>query len=336
MIKKDNSIEKTVSNKIYYMYFILSFMILGLHSAYMELFENCKIPTVINDYFRIFWNMAVPTFFFVSALLFYRNCQNKKYFDVIKNKFKTLIIPYLLWNIICGPLKEFKDYLSQGFFNHYSIFEVIENILLSKWDPVLWFIRVLFIYFLLYPIIFKIVKNQKICIGFITVNLFINIYLGPETGYSSVRYWLPIYMLGAYLSYWYSEFMFLTKKYSKTSIILAFACQSFLIFMANYSILNLYLCRMISPLLFWVIFDAFKINVEPKWILKQSFYFYCSQMIFSVFAQKIYIAILGRGCISAVFANIGIPLILFILLSVSAKILYRYFNPVWKILTGNR
>ena len=57
--------NKKVSNKIVYLNFILAFLILNLHSAYMELFDANNTVLVINQFVRIVCNMAVPTFFFV-------------------------------------------------------------------------------------------------------------------------------------------------------------------------------------------------------------------------------------------------------------------------------
>lgn len=77
--------NKKVSNKIVYLNFILAFLILNLHSAYMELFDTNNTVLVINQFVRIVCNMAVPTFFFVSAMLFYRSCKRKRYKEVKSN-----------------------------------------------------------------------------------------------------------------------------------------------------------------------------------------------------------------------------------------------------------
>lgn len=106
--------NKKVSNKIVYLNFILAFLILNLHSAYMELFDTNNTVLVINQFVRIVCNMAVPTFFFVSAMLFYRSCKRKRYKEVIIAKTRSLLIPYLCWNIICFPLKEMKNVFGGG------------------------------------------------------------------------------------------------------------------------------------------------------------------------------------------------------------------------------
>ena len=46
-------------------------------------------------------HIAVPTFFFISGLLFFLNIQTwswSKYLTKIKSRFNTIVIPYMLWN----------------------------------------------------------------------------------------------------------------------------------------------------------------------------------------------------------------------------------------------
>lgn len=108
--------NKRVSEKIVYLNFFLSFLILNLHSAYMELFHTNDIVLQINQIVHVICNMAVPTFFFISAMLFYRSCEGKRYKNVVIAKVRSLLIPYLCWNVICFPLKEIKNILNGGNF----------------------------------------------------------------------------------------------------------------------------------------------------------------------------------------------------------------------------
>ena len=135
--------NQKVSNKISYLYFGMAFLILNLHSVYMSLFQSKEITNAINQIIRIICNMSVPTFFFVSSLLFYRSCEKKCYKEVILEKVKTLLVPYVCWNIICFPLKELKNILSGEGISVTHIGEIIYKIFMSQYDPVLWFIRVL-------------------------------------------------------------------------------------------------------------------------------------------------------------------------------------------------
>lgn len=315
----------------------MAILILNLHSAYMYLFEASDLAVAINQVAKIICNMSVPTFFFISALLFYRNCENKKYITVISGKIKTLVVPYICWNIICFPLKEIKNMITDGSVSISNAWELIYNILMSEYDPVLWFVRILFIYFIVYPIILAIVKKPAVCFSAILLIFLLNIYIGPTVGYSSLRYWLPIYLLGAYLGYWKKSEIF--EKAPKpnylhigVSIILLLCVVTF----AYLSDLGMYICRMISPLFYWVIGDVFLVDKTPFWGEKQSFFIYCTQMIFSIVAQKIWIFIFGNQSISAIFSNVGIPMILLFIIELVAYVFYKTAPKLYALLTGGR
>lgn len=331
--------NQRISYKITHLYFIMAILILNLHSAYMYLFDASDLAVIINQVAKIICNMSVPTFFFISALLFYRNCENKQYKTVVLGKLKTLIIPYICWNVICFPLKEIKNVLTTGAVTTSSVWEALCNILMSEYDPVLWFIRILFIYFLAYPILLAVIKKPVACFLSIFLIFSVNIYIGPTTGYSSIRYWLPIYMFGAYLGYWKNDKIF--KKNSKininiTHISVAIFILLGLIAFAYVSDYGMYICRMISPLCYWKIGDVFLTNKSPHWIEKQSFFIYCTQMIFSVFAQKIWILIFGNQSLSAIFSNIGIPIILLFIIGIVAYLFHKIAPRFYGFLTGGR
>ncbi len=281
--------------------------------------------------------MSVPTFFFVSALLFYRNSDNKLYLEVVKGKLRTLIIPYLCWNIICFPLKELKNVMASGSISSLSITDVLYKIVMSQYDPVLWFIRILFIYFLFYPVILWVVKKKKLLLFVIVGAFMLNVYIGPVTGYSTARYWLPIYLLGAYLGYWKKEEIFRMHTICNwKGIAVALVGAIILWTAAFYNDYGMYVCRMFSPICYWIIADMFLIDENPRWFMKQSFYYYSSQMIFSIVAQKVYIAIAGKGVYSAILSNVFIPALLMIVLCITAYIFNRLLPRTYNFLTGGR
>lgn len=133
--------NKKVSNKIVYLNFILAFLILNLHSAYMELFDTNNTVLVINQFVRIVCNMAVPTFFFVSAMLFYRSCKRKRYKEVIIAKTRSLLIPYSgrIAAIVCWHLLRFWTRIKTS--SGWQIFS--RNALFASRNPSpLWILRV--------------------------------------------------------------------------------------------------------------------------------------------------------------------------------------------------
>lgn len=83
------------SNKVKYIYFIMSVLVILIHSINNE--------TKFQRFFSEFGigQFAVPTFFLISGFLFFRPIRG---ITDVRNKLKkrvhTLLIPYLLWNLI--------------------------------------------------------------------------------------------------------------------------------------------------------------------------------------------------------------------------------------------
>lgn len=325
-----------VSNKISYLYFILSLMIMILHIYDLNDFGTSNhIYIAIDKYIRIICNMAVGTFFFISAILFYRNINEKKYKDVLKKKTISLLIPYLLWNVIYMPFKIIKAiYIEKDVLN-LNFLDIIYNILMSKWNPVLWFIRVLFVLILIYPIIKFLIKRKFFCPIIICLIYIIANIIGPTKNYSETYYWLPTYMLGAYLVYWKKQFVFKKEFYKKYLYILVFILFVVLIISSYYSEYVLYLARMISPIIIWILGDIFLVEKKPYWWMKQTFYYFCVHLAFAEIIRKLYILIVGVSPVTIIFSFIILPIILYFVVILSAYML-RLIKPVWYILNGGR
>lgn len=67
---------------------------------------------------NIIGRFSVPMFFLISGFLFFRSrtLTNKQYVTKLHNRLYTLLIPYLLWNLIAFPYFVIKHY------PHYTLF----------------------------------------------------------------------------------------------------------------------------------------------------------------------------------------------------------------------
>ena len=150
----------------------------------------------------------MPAFFLFSSVFFFS--KERKYKDVVTNKFKTLIVPYLVWNtfwvIVWILLQELPvtaafssgfnarvlDLDALGLLNLYGIGA------LYPLDYPLWFMRDLFFMFLIYPALKLIVsKAPKIALVLGAVILFLpNIY--PNMFLNTAAGW---FLIGGALVY---------------------------------------------------------------------------------------------------------------------------------------
>lgn len=158
---------------------ILSFPIKGLFSE----FSVIQYPILLFS--KIIFDPAVPLFFLISGILFFWNVKiydKSTYRSKIKKRIKSLLLPYLVWNIIYDIPQ-----LSKGFFDciryggGYDGLITIFKSLVNLWfwtnqidrlpnfemttpiDPPLWFVRDLFVCMLSTMLIYHALNKKKTC-----------------------------------------------------------------------------------------------------------------------------------------------------------------------------
>lgn len=155
--------------------------------------------------------LAVPCFFFISGYLFFNKLQEWDW-DIWKAKIKrrgrTLLVPYLLWNVIAllafwgyGCLNGEQASLLEKF-HEYGGFRIFWNMrggipigmMNGPLDGPLWFIRDLMYYSLATPAVFLFLKWTK---GYGVLGLFM-LYLAIR---GSVPEGFVFFVTGAYLQY---------------------------------------------------------------------------------------------------------------------------------------
>ncbi len=186
--------NKVVSESIKFARFPLAFLIIVKHYYNDKATEVGEavyhwLGNFSSDFFPAF---VVPLFFFISGYLFCVNVDFKKiginqytwfvYIDKIKKRIKTLVIPYISWNLIVFVALLIVQYLSGdkiqpleksiSNIGYSDIFRSLWSIT-DKGNPVdspLWFIRDLFIICLFSPIIMLFIKHLKVY-GLIIITL---------------------------------------------------------------------------------------------------------------------------------------------------------------------
>ncbi len=116
-----------------------------------------------------FWSgtlpmLCVPMFFIISGYL--SSFNTIRYTRFLQKKFKTLVIPYLAWNILTfgfrflvkiSPLGRFCSTM----YNFDNPAELISHIFFGPELIPLWFLRNLILFFVLFPLILLVVKKTS-------------------------------------------------------------------------------------------------------------------------------------------------------------------------------
>lgn len=182
--------------------------------------------------------LAVPTFFFISGYLFFININTFSlgiYKNKLKNRFSTLLIPYIIWNLLYILFY----WLAQTFFPNmmsgnallikdYSIIDFINAFWSGQTGfPInfpLWYIRDLMIINILTPIIYFLIKYLKtFYIIIISIIWILYSYVSlPGIGTTSIYF----FSLGAFFAFRKQELHSLPVKLFPISIFLYIALIS--------------------------------------------------------------------------------------------------------------
>ena len=224
----------------------------NLVDADFKFFSWQGIYNVVGVLFsHVLSHIAVPLFFFISGLLFFINFREwswLRYRKKIKSRIYTLIIPYILWNLIPfllfllgymvigvknHSLEEIKNFLYStniNLFYDYHSWETVTNwfgkkvVMSGPFNFPLWFLRDLIFVSVLTPLIYYLINKLKVI--FIILLLFAylsNVWISIP-GLSVLACFF--YSLGAYISINLINVFAILKKYRKivltTSLILLF------------------------------------------------------------------------------------------------------------------
>ena len=118
--------------------------------------------------------IAVPLFFLISGYLFFANFRwsPQTYFKKIRTRIRSLLVPFLFWNILglaivalaqAFPSIQFMPYFTgeNNVIANFTAYDYLNNILGLKWYPIayhFWFIRDLMLLVLLAPVIAVILR----------------------------------------------------------------------------------------------------------------------------------------------------------------------------------
>ena len=320
------------STKIADLNLLLTVFIVLLHSLYnpLRLSSESGMYTWIYVFLKTLFDVAVPTFFFISSFLFFRYLDFERIKSKIKSRFKSLIVPYVIFSVVFAIFFMTIDYFNgSGVLNIKSL---PADIYKATYDPTIWYLRTLFYYFLMSPIVLSLIKRfcvleyLFICILCIIINVFITI------SYDNVFFWLPILMVGSYVGYNYPD-CFDNLVLSSKILFFLVLLNITLIFIVSYfpeKSIPYYLYRMISPFLFIPIsvniLKLNKIRIHEYTFFVFMIHYVVIRIVSYIFPHEITIFLpFLRPCI-----------ILFICFIIAWCLKFVLNNKLWKLLNGSR
>ena len=308
---------------------------------------HSRLPNweMVPDYFHqlaIFNEIgedAVGPFFLITGFLFFRTFHIKGYFDKIRTRWHTLILPYLIWNII-GALTWYvaihisgNRFICDGF-SFDTLGEVIGNILACKYT-VLWYVGVIIVYAFASPVFYYLVRNKRRAI--FSIVLFFIIGISFHHPFCSPLAWMSIYMLGAFLGVYYKDFLFKPQPSWLTWLgIISFPFSVW--FDHEYdNMLTVILRQWLSVFFYIGLYDLINhfIHFAPHRVYKYSFFLYATHYFFLHICQR-YVLISMDDLYACWIAYLFVPPLVVVVCVSIGYILDKKSHQLYCILSGNR
>lgn len=319
--------EKTLSNKIKILQFIMICLVVLLHSYNIKTKEMI-VPLYIEFIEKIFSDgicrVAVPMLGLISGFLYFY--KPFKYKDKLTSRLYSLIIPYLIYNSLIILFVIISN------FNFNNILE-----LTSKYTYHLWYLKDLYIIVIISPIIYFLLNKSKTTLSIIALYLILfeeSIYFPTLLGY---------FIIGALGSELYKNSEKI--KYSLSSVVInrrAFfiLLVIWLYLVYIYTISGNHIFRnlsIISGILFNL--EIIKVFINNRYILdisKYSFFIYLFHEPLSALIKRVIITICTKQASFLLIYYFINPIIVVILLATIAKITSYILPKIYNVITGSR
>lgn len=319
-------------------------MVVYLHSYYLE---GEQYP--VSQYIQYFLGggicgVANYMFFLISGYLYFQNINCYTSFkQKIKKRIKSLLIPYLLWNVIFllwYIILALIPALQEKFVNDSIISKLVqvtwyEGLYMIFIKPAafqLWFLRDLMVFVLISPIIYWLMNRLKV--------LFLVILLLASMLESTCGF-LAMFVLGGYLSFKNIDIEQLTFKLRDLLplFILVYIVGAIVyplhVDWLKHLYVFIYAFGIIS---LWCLYDIFGLGkavwYEP--FLGYGFFIYCFHIPFFNILKKLNLMVLGESQMSLIALYFINPIIAVVLIVFIAKLLQRIIPKFYLVLTGYR
>ncbi len=353
------NITESESKKLQIVKFIFCIMVVFIHSYGEEIhFADNNITLNVPIWLQnikyiisqIICRCAVPGFFIISSVLLYKSNYLLK--DKIKTKIKTLIVPYILLNsfwIIFFYISQNINFLKVYFSNedmiikNWGIFEWVNAYLGITGYPILvqlWFLRDLFVLFLLSKVI-KIICDRfpktvfAIIIIILLTNLKTHLFFlsGQDIAYFVLGYYIVKKDIHIDM---FDKINILTISIIYIVTITLTFIGRYTLFVDAIKVLSNIMGLIFTAKIASLIYNNNKISKIFINTAKYGFSIYLFHELTLTITKKILIKILPNNTLFQILEYFGIPIIIIVFCILLSKILERYTPKIYSLLTGNR
>ena len=334
--------------------FLLSIFVFFIHSYFAREIVGDSLIAVVNHKVSYFFScsitrFAVPMFFMMSGLTFFKDYDNKKYLSKIKSRFFTLVIPYLLWNTIWMLWEIFT---SHSFISKFSegnvpyplnLMSILKGIFFYGCNIPFWFVFDLIVFSFAAPVVFLLIKNKYVgmisvaCL--VAISLF-GIYLPEKVFYYPMA--IAFYLIGAVVGYHFFDFA--SKKSSKSMQIVSCVFLAAYILAKNIAPQEIHIDNYLTQTVvytlaafsLWNVTDIFIERIKPKAIYRRSFAIYAMHLPVAIVILKVLSFCLPQNPWLEIPKFVIMIVSTLLIVNFVCAFLERFAPKIYAILMGNR
>ena len=165
--------EQKFWKNVEWFHFLFSIFVIWIHadniSNFTEAGAQVTGPFVLEGFIiKYLANLGVAGFYLCSGYLFYRGFTMEKLPGKWKSRVKTLVLPYILWNLIYYILHYTVLQIPKlaGMFADrpisLSLQSMLDAVIWYRYNPVFWYLQFLIIFVFLCPVIYMLLKNRYV------------------------------------------------------------------------------------------------------------------------------------------------------------------------------
>ena len=203
--------DSKTSERISTISFLMTCMIVMYHAG-STLSAINAYDTFLNDFINNsaeqLARFAMSFFFMTTGFLLFRDLNFQNYTTKIKKRVTSLLIPYIIWQIIGVPfsIKTGQPWTMSSFIKKCFLFDAWPA------DGPLWYVYVVFILAVLSPFLLILFKNKMvgliaILVIFYVTNGSIGQFVGSYGYVGNIIWYLPSYLFGSYWGHFHSDSM---------------------------------------------------------------------------------------------------------------------------------
>lgn len=286
--------------------------------------------------------IAVPGFFMVSAFLFYRNFDWDQLARKWGSRVRTLLIPYLFWNLIYYgaylimthvPAIQARLERPQATF---GVGELLQAAFCYQYNSVFWFLYQLILLVILAPAIYGLLRNKLS--GLLTLTVVFTLLMFridlPLLNMDALMY----YLIGAILALHWEEAV--KRQWGRGMAVpaLIWLLLSFGIHLLSEKTQNvqlLLLYRMTFPPGIWLLLASLRLPRARGW-MKHTFIVYAIHFLIIRALNKLGGPVLSGSSFGAVAFYLSGPVLSFAAAEAADRIMGRLIPKVWAFMGGNR